>query len=71
MQTVMGLRQALRLHLEAFWKRNYLVVVGAVAVMLAAMVHYVWNCKLVCQPFRGHGQVLGFWLLQQAWWQLG
>jgi len=33
MQTVMGLRQALGLHLEAFWKRNYLVVVGAVAVL--------------------------------------
>jgi hypothetical protein len=33
MQTVMGLRQALGLHLEAFWKRNYLVVVGAVAIV--------------------------------------
>ncbi|CAM6072363.1 unnamed protein product [Sphagnum tenellum] len=33
MQTVMGLRQALGLHLDAFWKRNYLVVVGAVAIV--------------------------------------
>ncbi len=33
MQTVMGLSRALGLHLEAFWKRNYLVVVGAVAVV--------------------------------------
>lgn len=31
-QTVIGYREALGLQVEAFWKRNYLVVVGAVGV---------------------------------------
>ncbi|CAM6006065.1 unnamed protein product [Sphagnum balticum] len=37
-QTVMGFREALGLQVEAFWKRNYLVMVGAVAVFACLLL---------------------------------
>lgn len=49
-------REAIGLHIDAFWKKNSLVLFGAGGVFVC-LEDYVWNCKHICWSLRGHGQV--------------